>query len=99
MAKVSIVKWSQIWIYVDGNIFFGLIYDFKIKLKTPISQKCGYTRSDTFDHGNSNPRPLYNSYFCYITIIKWSQICQNFIRKCFLEIFFQNINFPFYSPL
>ena len=40
-------------------------------------------------------RPLYNRYFCHITIRRWSRICQNFSRKCFfLEIYFLKNNFP-----
>ena len=30
MAKVSIVKCSQNWTFVDGNPFFGLIYNLKL---------------------------------------------------------------------
>ena len=34
-------------------------------------------------------RPLYNRYFCHITIIKWSRTCQNSTGKYFfVEIFF-----------
>ena len=39
VAKVSIVKCSQNWIFVDRNHFFGLPYNFKITLKTAIFQK------------------------------------------------------------
>ena len=85
------------WIFVDGNPFFGLIYNFKITLKTAIFQKCGYARNDTFGHGNLNLRPLYNRYFCHITTLKWSQICQNFIKKCFLGdiLFFGKFSIQF----
>ena len=41
VAKVSIVKWPYNWIFVDGNPFFGLTYDFKLALKTAIFQKMG----------------------------------------------------------
>ena len=37
MARVYIIKWSQNWILVARNSFFGLTPDFKIALKTAIS--------------------------------------------------------------
>ena len=36
MAKVSIVKWSQKWIFVDGNPFFGPTPYFEIALKPAV---------------------------------------------------------------
>ena len=36
MAKVSIVKWSQKWIFVDRTPFFGPTPDFEIALKMAI---------------------------------------------------------------
>ena len=46
-------------------------------------------------------RPLYNRYFCHITIIKWSRICRNSTRKCFFGDIFStypfSIIFPNYS--
>ena len=68
VAKVSIVKWSQKWIFVDGNAFFGLPYDFQITLKTAILQIFGYARNDTAGHKIPTLRPHCNRYFCHITI-------------------------------
>ena len=47
MAKVSIVKWCHNWIFVGGNTFFGLPFDFKINLKALIFQNLGYARNET----------------------------------------------------
>ena len=35
-ANVSIVEWSQKWIFMDGTPFFGPTPDFEIALKTAI---------------------------------------------------------------
>ena len=32
-------------------------------------------------------KPLYNGYFCHITIMKWSRINKKSIKQCFFEIF------------
>ena len=82
MAKVSIVKWSQNWICVVRSPYFGLTPDFKIALKTAIFKIIGYARNGTSVHKNLFLRPLYNRYFCHITIIKWSQISKKSIGKC-----------------
>ena len=39
VAKVYIVKWSQNWIFVDGNLFFGLPYDFKLFAQGSLQKK------------------------------------------------------------
>ena len=89
VAKVYIVKWAQNWSFVDGNAFFGLPYDFEIKLKTAILQICGYPRNETSGHKNLIPRPQYNRYFCHIAIIKWSQIYKkNPSESVLYKIFF-----------
>ena len=41
MVKVSIVKWSQNIIFLDGNLFFGPTPDFEIALKTAILKILG----------------------------------------------------------
>ena len=84
VAKVSIVNWSQKWIFVDGNAFFGLPYDLKIILRTAILQIFGDARTDTSGHKNPFLRPLYNWYFCHITIVKWSHIYKKMHQKVFL---------------
>ena len=72
---------------------------FKICIGNSNFKKVGYARNDTSNHKDLILRPLYTRYFWHITNIKWSHICQNSIRKCFLETFFQNIHFLFYFPL
>ena len=98
MAKVSIVKWSQNWIFVDGTPFFGPTPDFEIALKTAIFKIFGYARNGTSVNKNPFLRPLYNRYFCHITIVKWSRIIQKSIKKCvFWDIFILgpfSIKFP-----
>ena len=74
VAKVSIVKCSRNLIFVDGNPYFGLPYDFKIALKQAIFPKFGYAGNDTSGHKNTILRPLNNRYFCHINIVKWSGI-------------------------
>ena len=82
MAKVSIVKWSQKLIFVDGTPFFGPTPDFEIALKTAIFKIFGYARNGTSVNKNPFLRPLYNRYICHITIVKWSRIIQTSIKKC-----------------
>ena len=94
MAKVSIVKWSQKWIFVARTPFFSLTPDLKIALKTAIFKYFWYARNDTSGNKNLNLRPLYDRYFCHITIIKWSQICTRIIRKYFSEDIFLGGSFP-----
>ena len=49
----------------------------------------GYARKTTSGCPSSILRPLYNIYFCHITIEKWSQICTRTIRI----VFFQRYSF------
>ena len=95
MLKVNIVKWSQKQIFVAGSVFSGIPKflgncHFQCKLKI-----IGQAKKRVSVHVYLILRPPYNLYFCHITIIKWSRISQNSIRKCFfLEIYFLKINFP-----
>ena len=99
VAKVSIVKWSQNWTFLDRKHFFGLPYDLKFALKTAIFQKFGYARNDTSGHKNLFLLPLYNRYFWHITIVKCSQICQNSIRMCFFRDIFSTYPFSIIFPI
>ena len=81
MAKVSIVKWSQKLIFVDGTPFFRPTPDFEIALKTAIFKIFGYARNGTSVNKIPFLRPLYDRYFCHITIVKWSRIIQKSIKK------------------
>ena len=70
MAKVSIVKWPQKWIFVDGTLFFRPTPDFEIAFKTAIFKIFGYARNGTFVNIIPFLRLLYNKYLCHITIVK-----------------------------
>ena len=74
MAKVSIVKWSLKWIFVDGSAISRIPNDFEIALKTAIFKIFGYARNGTSVNKNLVLRPLNNKNVCHITIMKWSQI-------------------------
>ena len=95
MAKVPIVKWCQNHFFVDRSAISGSPQVFKNAYKTGIFKKFGYARNDTSVHKNQILRPLYNRYFCHITIKKWSRNCIRTIRKCF----FCNIYFPRLFPI
>ena len=43
-----------------------------------------YTKKGVSVHSNPNLRPLYNRYFCHITILNWSQICKTIHQKVLL---------------
>ena len=60
MAKVSIVNWSQIWMFVDGNPFFGSTPDIEIELKTKKFKIFGYPRNGFSINKSLFLRPLYN---------------------------------------
>ena len=82
MAKVSIVKWSQKWIFVDGSAISGIP-----KYLENCCFQCNFkiwcwAEKGISGHKNSILRPLYDRYFCHITIVKWSWISQKSIRKC-----------------
>ena len=48
-----------------------------------------YANNTISDGPSAILRPLYNSYFCHITIEKWSPIYTRTIRKClFKDILF-----------
>ena len=92
MAKVPIVKWSQNCIFVDRNSISGSPQVLKNAYKTGIFKKFGNARNDTSVHKIQILRPLYNRYFCHITIKKWSRNCTRTIRKCFF------CNIYFFTP-
>ena len=45
----------------------------------------GFANNTIFDGPSAILRPLYNRYFCHITIEKWSQIYTRAIRKCLFK--------------
>ena len=85
MAKVSIVKWSQKWIFVYGSAISGIPKYFENCRFQCNFKIWGQAEIGTSGHKNPILRPLYNRYFCHITIIKWSQIPKKSIRKCYFR--------------
>ena len=85
-------------ICVGGNPFFGPTTDFEIALKTAFFKIFVCARNGTFVNNNHVLRPLYNGYFCHITIVKWSQITKKIHQKVhFLSYFYLGpffIKFP-----
>ena len=49
-------------------------------------QNFGYDRNWTSSNKNQTLRPLYNWYFCHISITKWSPNCTRTLRKCFYVV-------------
>ena len=97
IPKVSLVKWSQNKIFVAGSVISGIPKlkkksVFSIILNLRVGQK-----SSLYPKKSPILRPLYNRYFCHISIIKWSRICQNSTRKCVFGDIFLKINFPLNS--
>ena len=70
VAKVSIVKWSQILIFMDKSPVSGKAHFFKKALKTQIIDNFGYARNGISGSVNQNLSSLNNRYFCHITIMK-----------------------------
>ena len=98
MAKVSIVKWSQKWIFVYGSAISGIPKYFE-NCRFQFNFKIwGRPKKGSSVHKNQFLRPLYNRYFCHITIVKWCRIIQKSIKKyIFLDIFILgpfSIKFP-----
>ena len=84
MAKVYIVKWSQNMIFVDGSAISGTpkyLENCRFQCNFKI---WGWAEKGISVHKNHVLRPLYNRYFCHITIVKWSRINKKSIRKCIL---------------
>ena len=98
MAKVSIVKWSQKWIFVYGSAISGIPKYFENCRFQCNFKIWGRPKKGSSVHKNPFLRPLYNRYFCHITIVKWSRIIQKSMKKCnFLDIFILgpfSIKFP-----
>ena len=99
MAKVSIVKWSQNVNFFDGSAISGTpkyFENFRFQCNIKI---WGWAKKGISVHKNHVLRPLYNIYFCHITIVKWSRINKKTIRKCiFGDIFILGL-FPIKFPI
>ena len=99
MTKVSVLKWSQNWPRTIRSGVFGIAKNVKITCFACIFQIFGYANNTTSDGPSAILRPLYNRYFCHITIEKWSQICTRTIRNGFFkDILFLGL-FPIVIPI
>ena len=85
VAEVSIIKSNLILILAVGSRVSGITIFSKMHQKHIFFSFWGggVVRNGTSDSQNQNLRPIYNRYFCHITIIKWSQNCTRAIRKSF----------------
>ena len=59
--------------FCGWNSLFWADPDFEIALKTAIFKIFGYARNGTSVNKNPFLRPVYNRYFCHITVVKWSR--------------------------
>ena len=88
MAKVSIVKWSQKWIFVYGSAISGIPKYFENCHFQCNFKIWGWPKKGSSVHKNQFLRTLYNRYFCHITIIKWSRINKKSMKRVhFWDIF------------
>ena len=99
MTKVSVLKWSQNWPRTIRSGVFGIAKNVKITCFACVFQIFGYANNTTSDGPSAILRPLYNRYFCHITIEKWSQIYTRNIRKCFFEDILFLGAFPIVIPI
>ena len=67
-------------------------------VKQVIFNNFGYAKNTTSDGPTSILRPLYNGYFCHITIKRWSQICTRTIINGFFKDIQFLASFPFVIP-
>ena len=85
MTKVSVIKWSQNCTRTIKSGVVGIPKYLKNACKAGYFNIFGYAKNTTSDGPSSILRPLYNRYFCNITIEKWSRIGTRTIRKCLFE--------------
>ena len=99
MTKVSVIMWSPILIWAYRSGVFDIPKDLKNVCKAGYFNFFGYVKNTNSDGPISIPRPLYNRYFCPITIKKWSQICTRTINNGFFkDILFFGL-FPIVIPI
>ena len=99
MLKVPVVKWSRKWIFVARSVFSGIpmfLGNCHFQCKFEI---IGQAKKGLSVQKSPILRPLYNRYFCQITIIKWSRIHQNSTRKCFFGDIFSKYPFSIIFPI
>ena len=74
MTKVSVLNWSQICTRTIRSGVVVIPKYLKNACKAGYLNIFGYAKNTTSDGPTSILRPLYNRYFCHITIEKWSQV-------------------------
>ena len=99
MTKVYVIKWSQNCTRTIRNGVVGIPKYLKSACKAGYFNIFGYAKNTTSEGPSSILRPLYNRYFCHITIKKWSPICTRTIRNVFFkDILFLGL-FPIVIPI
>ena len=99
VTKVYVIKWSQNYTRAIRSGVFGIAKNGKITCFACIFQIFGYANKTTSDGPSAILRPLYNRYFCHITIEKWSQICTKTIRNVFFKDILFLVLFPIVIPI
>ena len=99
MTKVSVIKWSQNLTWTLRSGVFGIAKNVEITCFACIFQMFRYANNTTSDGPSEILRPLYNRYFCHITIEKCSQIYTRSIRKCLFEDILFLGAFPIVIPI
>ena len=77
--------WSQNWPRTIRSGVVGIPKYLKNACKAGYFNIFGYAKNTTPEGPSSILRPLYNRYFCHITIEKWSQIGTRTIRNGFFK--------------
>ena len=81
MTKVSVIKWSQNCTRTIRSGVAGIPKYLKNTCKAGYFNIFGCAKKTTSEDSSSILRPLYNRYFCHITIEKQSQIGTSTIRN------------------
>ena len=82
---LSVIKWSQNCIRTIRNGVVGIPKYLKNACKQVIFDNFGNAKNTTSEGPTSILRPLYDWYFCHITIERWSQIFTMTIRNGFFK--------------
>ena len=99
MTKVYIIKWIQKCTRTIISGIVGIPKYLKYACKAGYTNMFGYAKNTTSDGPSSILRPLYNRYFCPITVEKWSQICTWTIKNgSFKDFMFFGL-FPTVIPI
>ena len=99
MTKVSVLKWSQNCTRTIRIGVVGIPKFLKNACKAGYFTIFGYAKNITSDGPTLILRPLYNRYFCHITIEKLSQICTRTIRNGFFKDIQFLASFPIVVPI